>query len=127
MAPPCFIFPVSQLPERVQSNVHGKRRKHADPRTRTVELSACEFFEMLQYNCEVQRPVTRDSIVQCFPVPRAFRRCQDKKGTFTVETTSWEGTYTQDSNPTSSSTADGGESKPLRQWSTSWNRAELQG
>lgn len=74
MPPACYYFQASQLEEQVQKDVHGKRRKHADPRTRKIDLSACEFFEMLQYNCEVQQPVTPQSVVQCFTVPRAFRR-----------------------------------------------------
>jgi len=46
---------------------------------------------MLQYECSVDEPVTRESVINCWPVERLFRRCRDRNGVFTVETTAWEG------------------------------------
>lgn len=46
---------------------------------------------MWQYDCEVEKPVTRESVTRCWPVERLFRRCKDRRGTFMIETTAWEG------------------------------------
>lgn len=78
MTPPCQSFPASELPARVQNDVHGRRRKHdtinGSPTPHRVDLAACELLQMLQYKCQVQNPVLRSSPVQCFPVQRLFRR-----------------------------------------------------
>lgn len=73
MAPACRTFLASELPEKIQSDLHGRRRK-LEPGTKRVDLSACELFETMQYKCEVQQPVTKDSRVQCFSVDKLFRR-----------------------------------------------------
>ncbi|KAF9882467.1 hypothetical protein CkaCkLH20_00503 [Colletotrichum karsti] len=89
MTPPCVVFDASELPRRVQADLKGKKRKlegGAD-----VNLSKCALRVMTQYRCMVENPEVRDSRVGCWPVQRFFRQCQDKKGTFTVETTAWEG------------------------------------
>ncbi|GAW12838.1 hypothetical protein ANO14919_022090 [Xylariales sp. No.14919] len=86
MTPPCRVFPASQLPAEVQVNYDGKRRKGG-----RINLEACELLSMVQYDCHIDRPDLRDSPVRCWPVQRWFRRCQDRKGTFMVETTMWEG------------------------------------
>ena len=72
MTPPCVSFPASELPARVLEDGRGRRRK-LDGGARTVDLSACELLQMLQYKCQVRRPLTRDSPVECFAVDRLFR------------------------------------------------------
>ncbi|CAN8106067.1 unnamed protein product [Discula destructiva] len=101
MTPPCHSFPVSQLPLQIQINVDGKKRKTDGGKA--IDLSACELLDLVQYRCEVEYPNQRNSRVLCFPVQRWFRRCQDKKGSFTVETTTWEGTPAATSPTTTSS------------------------
>ncbi|OBR07913.1 hypothetical protein CH63R_09434 [Colletotrichum higginsianum IMI 349063] len=89
MAPPCNVFPVSKLELHVQADVKGKKRKL--PGGADVDLTKCALKEMTQYRCFIDDPKSRDSPVRCWPIHRLFRQCQDKKGTFTVETTAWEG------------------------------------
>ena len=81
MTPPCRSFPASELPLRIQQDASGRRRKLDDAGavSRRIDLSACELFRMLQYKCEVQRPLTRESPVRCFAVDRLFRRCVEQK------------------------------------------------
>ncbi|OTB02747.1 hypothetical protein M426DRAFT_322345 [Hypoxylon sp. CI-4A] len=85
MTPPCRVFPASQLESEIQTS-NGKVRKGG-----RIDLSACELFSMVQYECQIDRPEIGNSPVRCWPVQRWFRRCQDKKGSFMVETTVWEG------------------------------------
>ncbi|KAI1336524.1 hypothetical protein F5Y15DRAFT_201450 [Xylariaceae sp. FL0016] len=85
MSPPCRVFPASELQDEIQLN-DGKRRKGGK-----VDLSACELFSMVQYNCQIDRPEVTNSPVRCWPVQRWFRRCQDMQSSFIVETTIWEG------------------------------------
>ncbi|KAJ8104974.1 hypothetical protein ONZ43_g7608 [Nemania bipapillata] len=84
MTPPCRVFQVSQLPAEIQVN-NGKRRKGGK-----IDLSACELLSMVQYDCLIEKPDQNNSTVQCWPVQRWFRRCEDQKGKFMVETTMWE-------------------------------------
>ncbi|KAG4429327.1 hypothetical protein IFR05_015184 [Cadophora sp. M221] len=86
MAPSVELFPASELPFRTQVTLKDRARKHFHG-----DLKACELFALWQYECEVDRPATRESVTRCFPVERLFRRCKDGQKTFTVETTSWEG------------------------------------
>ncbi|KAI0426338.1 hypothetical protein F5Y09DRAFT_345797 [Xylaria sp. FL1042] len=72
MAPPCRVFPASQLPTEIQLNENGKRRKGGK-----IDLSACELLSMVQYDCQIDRPELSSS--------------PDQKGEFFVETTVWEG------------------------------------
>lgn len=69
MAPFVEVFPASELPFRTQLTLKGKARKdfHGD-------LKACELFSLWQFECEVERPVTRESVTRCYPVERLFRR-----------------------------------------------------
>lgn len=69
MAPPVATFPASDLPLAAQSNLRGRKRKGFDG-----DLKACELLEMLQYNCGVEEPGKRDSVVRCWPVVKLFRR-----------------------------------------------------
>ncbi|EXU98619.1 hypothetical protein X797_008333 [Metarhizium robertsii] len=148
MTPPCHSFPASELPARIQLDVHGRRRKPAPGANSKIDLSACELLQMLQYKCEVQRPLSRESAVQCFPVDRLFRRyvctcvccvllvslglrsslcrlvgadkaarCADRKGSFMVETTAWEGRNAQ----LEQKDGDGEGKKRPFQWSGSWH------
>ncbi|KAI1749553.1 hypothetical protein F4782DRAFT_533353 [Xylaria castorea] len=71
MSPPCRVFPASQLPTEIQLD-EGKRRKGGK-----IDLSACELLSMVQYDCQIDRPDLSNSPY--------------RKGTFTVETTMWEG------------------------------------
>ena len=73
MAPPCPSLSASELPARIQLDGQGKKRK-LEVGKKEIDLSACELFEMLQYKCEVQRPLTRESPVRCFAADRTFRR-----------------------------------------------------
>ncbi|CAL3972742.1 hypothetical protein PZA11_004217 [Diplocarpon coronariae] len=86
MAPFVESWPASELPYRSQLTTNDRRRKDFEG-----DLKGCELLEMLQYKCAVEEPVTRESVTKCWPVQRLFRRCQDRKGIFTVETTAWEG------------------------------------
>ncbi|KAI1642795.1 uncharacterized protein F4817DRAFT_286735 [Daldinia loculata] len=85
MAPPCRVFPASQLESEIQAT-DGRARKGG-----RIDLSTCELFSMVQYECQIDRPEVSNSPVRCWPVQRWFRRCQDKKRSFMVETTVWEG------------------------------------
>jgi len=85
MAPPVESWSTAELEGRIHVNRDGKKRKGFDGK-----LGACELLGMLQYECLVDEPHTRDSLVRCWPVERLFRRCQDLKGFFMVETTAWE-------------------------------------
>ena len=69
MAPPLESWPAYQLPDRAQGNVKDRKRKDFND-----DLKACELLELLQYECKVEPPVTRDSVVRCWPVVRLFRR-----------------------------------------------------
>ncbi|KAI1408363.1 hypothetical protein F5Y13DRAFT_172761 [Hypoxylon sp. FL1857] len=87
MTPPCRVFPASQLEAAIQVS-DGKVRKGG-----RIDLSACELFSMVQYECQIDRPDIANSPVRCWPVQRWFRRCRcrDNRGPFMVETTLWEG------------------------------------
>ncbi|KAF3760997.1 hypothetical protein M406DRAFT_268105 [Cryphonectria parasitica EP155] len=98
MTPPCHTFPASQLPLEIQINLDGKKRK--TEKGKDIDLRACELLSLLQYSCQVDHPNQRDSRVRCYPVERWFRRCNDKKGTFMVETTAWESQETPTATPT---------------------------
>ncbi|TWU71687.1 hypothetical protein ED733_002228 [Metarhizium rileyi] len=120
MTPPCHSFPASELPARIQIDVLGRRRKPAPGASSKTDLSACQLLRILQYKCEVERPLSREGAVRCFPVDRLFRRCADGKGSFVVETTAWEG---RDARPAG---ADGEESgKRPFQWSGSWHDGDV--
>lgn len=72
MAPVCYAFPASHLPQRVQIGPNDKKRKTEGGKD--IELSECALLSMLQYNCTIERPKQRDSPVRCYPVERWFRR-----------------------------------------------------
>ncbi|SPO07127.1 uncharacterized protein DNG_09821 [Cephalotrichum gorgonifer] len=91
MSPPAKIFPACALPQEIQRDETGRRRKPAPGATKArIELSECELLSMPQYECSVQSPETSEGRVHCYEVVRFFRRCADKKGHFMVETTNWE-------------------------------------
>ncbi|PKS07437.1 hypothetical protein jhhlp_006041 [Lomentospora prolificans] len=90
MPPPVRTFPPENLPEEIQLDTSGRKRKPAPGAPRNIDLSACELFTMSQYECVVPRPDVPESRVQCYEVLRLFRKCADRKGTFMVETTGWE-------------------------------------
>ncbi|KAG9236421.1 hypothetical protein BJ875DRAFT_372258 [Amylocarpus encephaloides] len=87
MPPPVELFPANpSLPERATANLKGRRRKDFDG-----NLMKCELLELVQYECEVENPNDRRAMARCWPIVRLFRRCRDREGPFTVETTAWEG------------------------------------
>jgi hypothetical protein len=69
MAPIVEAWSARELEFRSQVSMAGNKRKGFDG-----DLKACELLEMLQYRCEVDEPVTRESITRCWPVERLFRR-----------------------------------------------------
>lgn len=73
MGYPCQVFHASELPDRVQADLKGRKRK-LEAGERNVDLKSCELLEMLQYKCEIKEPVTWDSAVQCYAVDRLFRK-----------------------------------------------------
>jgi len=86
---PVTAFPADELPLHVQHGPDGRRRKTHDGRG--IDLAKCELLGLVQYDCRVIQPDGGgESVVGCWPVQRLFRRCQDKKGHFMVETTAWE-------------------------------------
>lgn len=116
MTPPVHSFPAVDLPLQVQLDATGRVRKSENGQP--ISLTGCELLSLVQYDCSVDHPEIRNSPVRCWPVQRWFRRyefwcsadgwlvklkqranscclsvcrCQDKKGSFTVETTAWEG------------------------------------
>lgn len=69
MAPPIETWSARELPDRVQVNMEGRRRKD------NIELSQCELFELVQYECTVlDGGRRRDAPVVCRPIERLFRR-----------------------------------------------------
>lgn len=75
MTPPCQRFVASDLPELVQLDERGRKRKPAEGQSsRDVDLRTCELLSMVQYSCGVDHPERRDSAVRCWPVQRLFRR-----------------------------------------------------
>ncbi len=72
MTPPCYPFPAAKLQEKVQLDVHGRKRKL--PGGRDVDLKSCELLSMVQFSCSVDHPEQRNSPVSCWPVQRLFRR-----------------------------------------------------
>ncbi|KAI5462727.1 hypothetical protein BGZ63DRAFT_423953 [Mariannaea sp. PMI_226] len=121
---PCQVFHASELPDRVQSDLKGRKRK-LQAGERNVDLSGCELLEMLQYKCEIKEPVKWDSPVQCYAVDRLFRKCMDRKGSFMVETTAWEGKDFSSANHQKGSNGknDGSQHKSPQhyQWSSTWS------
>jgi hypothetical protein len=69
MTPPVESWPVRELEDRVLGNEKGRRRKGF-----AGDLGKCQLLELLQYSCEVERPVTRESRTRCWPVERLFRK-----------------------------------------------------
>lgn len=67
MTPPVESWQARELEQRVLANAKGKRRKGFNG-----ELRKCELVELLQYRCEVEKPVTRLSKTRCWPVERLF-------------------------------------------------------
>ncbi|KAF7549000.1 hypothetical protein G7Z17_g6681 [Cylindrodendrum hubeiense] len=125
MGYPCQVFHASELPDRVQADLKGHKRK-LDGGQRNVDLNSCELLEMLQYKCEIKEPVKWDSAVQCYAVDRLFRKCKDRKGTFMVETTAWEGkdcSGAAQQGGGSKTTSGSTEQKPPQHyhWSSSWS------
>lgn len=72
MAPVCYAFPAAHLPQHVQIDLKGKKRKTEGGKD--VELDACALLSMFQYNCTILPPVQRGSRVKCDQVLREFRR-----------------------------------------------------
>jgi hypothetical protein len=69
MTPPIESWPVRELEARIRGNAKGEWRKSFDG-----DLKKCELLELLQYDCKVDDPRRRDSLVRCWPIERLFRR-----------------------------------------------------
>ncbi|KAK3317010.1 hypothetical protein B0H66DRAFT_310261 [Apodospora peruviana] len=102
MAPTCVTFPAKDVHLHVQVGPDGRVRKTEGGLL--IDLADCELFGLVQYECSIDHPEIRDSKVRCWPVQRWFRRCQDRKGKFTVETTAWEGTAAASAGNTTTTT-----------------------
>ena len=70
MAPPVEAFPVSELENRINIQLNGRRRKGGD-----IDLRKCDLLELVQYECDL-KAMEKDgrSIIQCEPVVKLFRR-----------------------------------------------------
>ncbi|KAK4222164.1 hypothetical protein QBC38DRAFT_375687 [Podospora fimiseda] len=91
MSPPCQSFHPSKLPLHVQVGPDHRVRKVDNTQDKQIDLLRdCALKSLVQYECVVTRPEKRNSPVKCYPIERLFRQCEDKKGKFMVETTSWE-------------------------------------
>ena len=70
MAPPIEAFPVSELEERVNIQLNGRRKKGED-----IDLRKCELLELVQYECGLRgNEKDRRAVIQCAPVVKLFRR-----------------------------------------------------
>jgi hypothetical protein len=69
MAPFVETWSARELEFYSQVSPVGKKRKGFEG-----NLKGCELLQMLQYRCEVEKPVTRESVTRCWPVERMFRR-----------------------------------------------------
>ncbi len=70
MAPPIEAFPVSELEDRINVQSNHRRRKGGD-----IDLRKCELLELVQYECGLKgSEKDRESIIQCAPVIKLFRR-----------------------------------------------------
>ena len=69
MPPPVEAWSAKELEGRVRGNALGEYRKGFDG-----NLKACQLLELLQYKCEVDEPITRESVTRCWPVERLFRK-----------------------------------------------------
>lgn len=123
MTPPCKIFKAGELESAVQTGVTGRKRKTEGGQN--VDISQCPLFSMVQYDCQIERPDLPHSPVQCFEVQRWFRKCQDKKGSFMIETTNWEDRNERAKTTESPATeAEKATSQP-RGWLHSWKEREM--
>lgn len=71
MSPPLESWSAAELPERVQVDEKNKRRKTLG---KEIDLTKCVLEEMVQYDCRVEQPVTKESKVVCEPIVRLFRK-----------------------------------------------------
>jgi hypothetical protein len=69
MTPPIEAWSPKELEDRIRGNTKGEYRKDFDG-----DLKKCELLELLQYDCKVENPDSRDSLVRCWPIERLFRR-----------------------------------------------------
>ena len=69
MPPPVEAWSARELPSRVFNTETGRGRKGFDG-----DLMKCELLSLLQYRCQVDEPMDKESPVRCWPVERLFRR-----------------------------------------------------
>ncbi len=69
MAPPIEVFPASELSHRVNTLPNGRLRKGE-----AIDLDDCELLELVQYDCGLKGPKSRQAVIQCWPVVKLFRR-----------------------------------------------------
>ncbi|KAF1948971.1 hypothetical protein CC80DRAFT_497820 [Byssothecium circinans] len=84
MAPPLPLIPPSALEAELNTLPSGK------PRRPPLVLTDCALKELVQYKCNIDKPVTRGArpVIYCEPVVRLIRQCANGVH---VETTAWEG------------------------------------
>ena len=68
MALPIGNFPVAELPRRIQTTVHQKRRKTP------LDLEKCQLMELVQYQCDPEGSNPSNVVIKCTPLIRLFRR-----------------------------------------------------
>ncbi|ETI24852.1 hypothetical protein G647_04222 [Cladophialophora carrionii CBS 160.54] len=99
MAPPEYVFPVSDLDHKVHGHtVNYKEKSRKLPQDFDLKRD-CELMELVQYSCttpnqQIERALASGSHtprMECFPIVRLFRKCVKGGKVFHVETTAWEG------------------------------------
>jgi hypothetical protein len=70
MVTPIKSFSASELAQRVQYDLNGKRRKGPP-----IDLvKDCQLQEMIQHSCNVVNEKSPSAIIVCHPLVRTFRR-----------------------------------------------------
>ncbi|KIH90467.1 hypothetical protein SPBR_01034 [Sporothrix brasiliensis 5110] len=92
MTPPCYTFPAAELAERVQLDVHGRQRKMLPSSSASAQRTNADAVHSTSDGTDGgsgrgSRHQGIDIVRDCTLVSS-----MDRHGTFTVETTAWEGT-----------------------------------
>jgi len=74
---PTEVFPSSDLPWKLQTDVHTNRRRKVP----VDELENCPVKKLVQWKCHPD-----GTLVRCHPIERFFRTCKD----LTVEVTEFK-------------------------------------
>ncbi|KAF2845905.1 hypothetical protein T440DRAFT_433945 [Plenodomus tracheiphilus IPT5] len=83
MPPPTTTYSLSSLETEVNVLPNGR------PRKPSLKLSDCALKELVQYKCNVRKPVKKgvQPEIVCEPVVRLIRMCETG---LNIETTAWE-------------------------------------